>query len=366
MSKDYYKVLGVDKKASKEDVKKAFRKLAHEYHPDRGGDESKFKEINEAYQVLSNDQKRAEYDTYGQTFSGGGPGAGGMGGAGFGGFDMRGFGGMGQGGTNPFGEGVEFDMGEIFSDFFGGRRRGGTRRGKDISIDVQIPFADSIFGIDKTVIITKQSSCTDCNGSGALKGTDMDKCSACDGRGTLKESRGTFFGNFTVEGPCRACDGLGKRPKEICPACRGEGVLRRGEEIEINIPGGIENGEMIRMSGLGEAVRGGAPGDLYVKIHVGTHPVFRREGMDLLMDLPVKITDAVLGANYNVPTLEGTAEIRVPAGTSDGTILRIKDRGVPGVRGKRGSILVRVSLRLPSKLSDKAKQLLEQLRREGI
>ncbi|MEK7536077.1 MAG: molecular chaperone DnaJ [Patescibacteria group bacterium] len=362
MRKDYYKVLGIEKNASKEDIKKAFRKLAGEHHPDRGGNESKFKEVNEAYQVLSNDQKRAEYDTYGQTFSG--AGAGGMGGAGFSGFngfDMRGFSGM-----NTDGSGVEFDLGDIFSDFFGQSRRSGTRRGKDISIDVQIPFTDSIFGVERTVIITKHSNCSECSGSGARKGTSLDKCKTCDGRGTVRESRGTMFGSFTMEGACRDCDGKGKKPKEICEVCRGAGIVRKSEEIEISIPAGIENGEMIRMTGLGEALRGGTPGDLYVRVHVDPHPVFRREGLDLLMELPVKITDAILGATYTIPTLEGNTTIKIPAGANDRVVLQIKDKGVPGRAGKRGSILVRIALKMPTKLSDKAKSLIENLKGEGI
>lgn len=361
MRKDYYQILGIDKSASKEEVKKAFRKLAQEHHPDRGGSEEKFKEINEAYQVLSNDKKRAEYDTYGQTFSGAGAGPGGFN---AGGFDFSGFQNMGGFGA----EGTDFDLNDVFSDFFGGgRRRGAQRRGKDISIDIQIQFNEAIFGSDRKVLITKNSACVECRGSGAKKGTELVKCSVCDGRGMIRESRGTFFGTFTVDGPCRNCDGQGKVPKEKCPTCGGAGITHKQEEIHISIPAGIENGEMIRMTGLGEAERGGSAGDLYVKIHVGTHPVFRREGFDLVMDLPIKVTDAILGATYNVPTLEGTpASIKIPEGTTDGTVLKVKDKGVPTGRGKRGSILVRVSLKIPSTVSSRARKLLDDLKGEGI
>lgn len=362
MAKNYYDILGIKKSASKEEIKKAFRKLAHEYHPDTGGDEAKFKEINEAYQVLGNDQKRAEYDTYGQSFGGsrsGGNGAG-FGGQGFGGFDFSGFGRAGQSAD------FEMDLGEIFSDFFGGGAgRRSARRGSDISIDIQIPFAEAVFGTRRRVVLTKNSTCKTCDGSGAKRGSSLETCTKCNGKGSIRETRGTIFGNFATEVTCGDCNGKGKKAKDKCPDCKGHGIVRRSDEITIDIPSGIDNGEMMRMTGLGEAISGGQSGDLYVKMHVEPHPVFRRMGNDLLMDLPIKVTDALLGGTYTIDTLDGKEVVKIPAGTSEGTVIKIKDKGVPTGRG-RGAILVNVKMKLPNKLSNKSKELLERLREEGL
>jgi len=359
VTKDYYKVLGVEKNATKDDIKKAFRKLAGQHHPDRGGDEKKFKEVNEAYQILANDKKRAEYDTYGQTFSGatsGGPS----------GWDFSGF----EGFSAEGGPASGWDLGDVFSDFFSGGapfgRSSRTKRGADISIDLQISFADSIFGTERNVLITKNSTCATCNGSGARPGSELETCKRCSGRGKLRESRGTFFGNFTVETVCRDCSGRGKKPKDSCNTCGGAGIARKQEQIHIDIPAGIDNGEMIRMSGLGEAVSGGTQGDLYVKVHVNSHPTFKRQGTDIVMDLPVKLTDAILGATYDIETLDGKDTLKVPEGTPDGTVLKISGKGVPTARGKRGNLLVKVVIKMPSKISSKARDLISKLREEGI
>lgn len=359
MSKNYYEILGVDKKAPKEEIKKAYRKLAHKYHPDKkGGDEAKFKEASEAYGVLSNDKKRAEYDAYGRTFSG----AGGQGAGGFGGFDFSGF----QNGGGAGFEGMEFDLGDIFGEFFGGGgRRARTRRGNDISMDVEVTFRESVFGTERKFNIMKQNVCDICTGSGAEPGTKTKTCPTCNGKGQVRESKQSIFGTLTNVVVCHDCKGKGEIPETKCRKCSGMGVVKEQSEIKIKIPAGISDGEMIRLSGAGEAVPGGVPGDLYVKVHVEKHPTFRKEGANMLMDLPVKISDALLGAKYILDTLDGDITLKVPSGTAHGDILRVKGKGVP-IGGRRGDLLVRIKLEMPSKLSSKAKKLLEDLRGEGI
>lgn len=356
MSKNYYEVLGVDKSASKDDIKKAFRKLAHKYHPDKkGGDENKFKEINEAYSVLSDDKKRAEYDSYGRVFSdGAGPGAGGFGN--MGGFDFSGF----QGGF-----GQDFDLGDIFGDFFGGGRAQ-TPRGRDISLDLDLAFEESIFGVERKVLISKVGTCIDCSGSGAAPGSKTKTCTVCNGKGKVHDTKQSIFGSFTTVRTCDTCRGTGEIPEAECKTCRGLGVLKREEEISINVPAGISEGEMIRLSGAGEAVPGGTPGDLYARIHVKPHAVFRREGTNLVMPLDIKLTDALLGKEFSLTTLEGThIDVKVPKGVSIGEILRIKGKGVPS-RGSRGDLLIKLNITMPQKLSRKAETLIKELKDEGI
>ncbi len=363
-TKDYYNVLGVDKKASKDDIKRAFRKLAHKYHPDKGStDEQKFKEITEAYSILSDDKKRREYDTYGQAFAGGGPARGGgqAGGQGFGGFDFSGFQqGFGQGGA-------EFDFGDIFGDIFSGRGgRAQTPRGRDISIDLEISFKDAVFGTTRTVLIAKVSTCQLCKGNGAKPGTELEKCATCNGGGRVHETRNSILGQFTSVRACTMCDGSGKIPKEKCPECKGHGVLRKQEEIRINIPAGIDNGEMIRMTAQGEAIKTGVAGDLYVKIHVKPHATFRRDGSNLIMNLPVKLTDSLLGTTVSIETLEGkTLEVKVPPMKRAEELLRVAGKGIP-LEGTRGDLIIRLEVALPHKLSSKARKSLEDLKSEGL
>ncbi len=364
MAKDYYNVLGVDKRASKDDIKKAFRKLAHKYHPDKGGtDEAKFKEITEAYSVLSDDRKRREYDAYGQAFPGGSAG-GAQGGSPFGGFDFSQF----QQGFG--GQGVEFDLGDIFGDIFSGRggrqQQQQTPRGRDISIDLEIPFKDAVFGTTRTVLIAKVSLCSLCHGTGAKHGTELEKCTTCNGSGRVHETRNSILGQFTSVRTCTACDGTGKIPKEKCPECKGHGTLRKQEEIKIHIPTGIDNGEMIRMQGQGEAVKAGIAGDLYVKIHVKPHATFRRDGTNLIMDLPVKLTDALLGTIVPVETLEGkTLEVKIPPMKRPEELLRVAGKGIP-IDGSHGDLIIRLEVALPHKLSGKAKKTVEDLKSEGL
>ncbi|MCA9363577.1 molecular chaperone DnaJ [Candidatus Kaiserbacteria bacterium] len=356
MNKDYYQILGLNKGASKDEVKKAFRKMAAKYHPDKKtGDEEKYKEVTEAYAVLGDDKKKAEYDTYGQAFQGAG------GGAGFGGFDFSGF----QGAQGFGGQGFEFDLNDIFQGFgFGGRNQ--QQRGRDVSIDINLTFKESIFGATRKVLITKNNTCESCNGNGAKAGAGTENCSICGGNGKIRENRQSIMGNFTTVRECSTCHGTGQIPKEKCTVCHGAGVKRTEEEISIKVPAGIQNGEVIRMTGRGEAILHGQPGDLYIKVHVEKHQSIKREGNNLGTKLPVKLTDALLGATYSVETLDGQVDIKIPAGISHGELLRIKNKGVPYDGERRGDFLVAISIETPKKLSRKAKKLIEELRGEGI
>lgn len=367
---DYYKVLGVDKTASKEEIKRAFHKLAHKYHPDKkGGDEKKFKEINEAYQTLSDDEKRSQYDTYGKNFAGGG-GAGGP----------QGFSGFGNGGGFGFdfgdifrngGGGVEFEgdnVEDLFSTFFGGGRssRGKAKRGRDISADIMVSFSDSIFGVERKININKVGVCDICSGTGAKKGSETIKCKTCDGTGKIIENKRSFLGTFATERVCDKCFGAGETPKEICQNCKGEGVLKKNEEISVKVPQGIEDGQMIRFSGRGEAVPHGTPGDLYITVHVEKHPLWRREGQNLVTNMDIKLTDALLGATHKLKTLDGEMDIKIPEGFSFGEILRVKGKGVPNERGGRGDILIHINIKIPKKLSKKEEEIVNGLKEAGL
>ena len=361
MSKNYYDILGVSKSASEDDIKKAFRKLAQQYHPDKkGGDEAKFKEVSEAYAVLSDKNKRAQYDQFGQYQAGGaGPG---FGGAGFEGFDFSQFGGQGGFSFN----GQEFDLGDIFGEVFGGRGASRAKaRGRDISIDIELTFKESILGTERRVLIAKVGTCDVCEGNGAQKGSAMKTCATCNGKGDIRETRSTFFGNFTSSRPCPTCTGRGKVPEKACPACRGDGVRKREEEIHIVVPSGVEDGEMIRMPGRGETAPGGVSGDLYVKLHVRADTRFAREGTNLVTTLSLKLSEAVLGAERAVDTLTGSAVVSIPAGSAHGDTVRVRGEGVPGGRS-RGDLIVRLDVASPKKLSRRARELFEELRDEGL
>ncbi len=407
MSKDYYKILGVDKSASKDEIKKAFRKLAHEHHPDKaGGNEAKFKEANEAYSVLSDDSKRAQYDQFGSAGPGGfgggqgGYGAGDQGGfGGFGGFDFSGF---QQGGFG--GQGVEFDLGDIFGNVFGGggRGRGGARqqKGSDISVDIEISFKESIFGAEKEFSIHRTAECLRCKGSraepkgGSTSGSsasataaDFDKCKTCEGSGQIVENRRSIFGTFQSARHCDACVGTGKIPKEKCKECKGKGVHNRKDDITIVIPAGIDSGEMLRVTGRGEAVSGGQTGDLYVRVHIkreseyqkhfGQHNL-RKEGHNLVMDVEIKLSDALLGGDIELKTLEGELTVSIPQGITHGEILRVKGHGVPYGHGSdnpktslskstaRGDLMLNIKINIPKKLSKESRKLAEEMRKEGF
>ena len=354
-NKNYYDVLGVQKNASKEEIKKAFHKLAHKFHPDKAsGDSDKFKEVSEAYSVLSDDKKRAEFDSYGRVFQdGAAPGGGGFN---AGGFDFSQFqDAFQQGGFGGF----------DFSDIFGG---GGARqrRGRDISIDLELNFKESIFGTKRRVLLAKTAQCETCHGSGAEPGSKLETCKYCNGSGKIHETNNSFFGTITMESPCRHCHATGKVPEQKCHTCRGEGVYKKQEEIEIAVPAGIEGGEMIRLTGAGEAVQGGPSGDLYVKVHVQSDSRFKKDGPNLTTDLSVKLSDALLGSDYTIQTLDGEEVVSVPAGVTHGEMLRVKGKGVPNNHGKRGDLFVRIKITLPQKLSRTAKALVEKLKEEGI
>jgi molecular chaperone DnaJ len=356
MTKNYYDILGVQKGATKDDIKKAFYKLASKYHPDKkGGDESKFKEVNEAYQVLSDEKKRKEYDTYGQTFNGQGP-QGGFGG--FGGFDASDFANM----QFDFG-----DLGDMFGDIFGGGAAR-AKRGRDISIELDIPFIESVFGTERKVLLSKVSVCSTCTGSGAEKGSKLITCTACNGNGKIREDRQTIMGNFQTVRTCDVCHGTGKVPEKKCADCKGKGVRLTRDEVAINIPAGISNGEMIRLSQMGEAVQGGVTGDLYVRINVGSDKIWKREGNDLVTTHTIKLTDALMGATHQIKGLDGDVTFEIEPGASAGEILRVKGRGVPHLheKNKRGDVLIKLSIAMPKKLSRSAQALVEKLKEEGL
>lgn len=352
MSKDYYTILEVEKDANAEEIKKAFRKLAHKYHPDKkGGDPVKFKEISEAYSILSNEKRRAEYDSYGRVFNEGGESP-------FGGFDFSSAGFNAQDFQGA-------DLSDIFGDLFGGMR-GKVRRGRDISIDIELTLKEAVFGEEKRVLITKISECDACSGSGAKANTELDKCSVCNGKGNIHENKRSILGTFTTMRPCGVCHGKGTVPKEKCSTCRGQGVLKKEEEITVVVPANVNDGEMIRMSGMGEAVPGGTPGDLYVKLHVESDPNFRREGHNIITTLSIKLSDAMLGKEYTVPSLDGDLSVKVPPGATPGEMLRVRGKGVLKGADQRGDLLIEVSVKLPKKLSRKARKLVEELQNEGI
>lgn len=361
MKKDYYEILGVSKTASQDEVKKAFHKLAHKYHPDKkDGDEVKFKEASEAYQTLSDETKRKQYDTYGHGFSGAGQG-GFQGGNGYG---SQGFG-------FDFGGGQGFDMGDlgdIFGDFFGGGMggRGQARRGRDISTELHIPFADAVLGSERDILISKTSNCDSCKGSGA-EGSKTKKCSTCNGQGRVRQAKNSVFGPIMTEAVCDVCHGTGSIPEEKCKTCKGAGVMKKQEEIHIIIPAGISDGEMLRMNGMGEAISHGQAGDLYIKILVARHPVFKREGYNLVMDVHVSLSEALLGKKEIITTIEGSPlTVTIPECISHGEILRVKEKGIPMSKAKRGDLLIRVLIKFPKKLSKKTRDLAEKLQEEGI
>lgn len=356
MAKNYYDILGISKSASADEIKRAYRKLAHQYHPDKGsGNAEKFKEVNEAYQVLSDEGKRAQYDRFGENYqqaSGFGGGAGG-----FNPFDGFG-GGFSQGG-------VEFDLGDIFSDIFGGResRQSRRQRGVDLEMPLTISFEESVHGATKTVTIEKQDKCHVCNGNGAAPGSKIITCPKCHGQGQIITTRRTIFGNMQSATTCDKCEGEGKVPETPCSICNGSGVLRRPKTLEVKIPAGIDHGQRIRVQGEGEVgYRGSQPGDLYITIRITPSKEFKRDGYNLHKELPISFVQAALGTKIDVHTVDGVVEVKVPAGTQPNTMLKVSGKGVPVINsGKRGDLLLKVRVVVPNKLSKKEKELIEQL-----
>ena len=360
MAKDYYQILGISQAASQNEIKKAYRKLAHQYHPDKGGDEKKFKEINEAYQVLSDTEKRRQYDQFGQVFEGGGF-------EGQPGFDF----GFGRG-FDPS-QFDSMDLGEMFEEMFGFRGRTrpkrDLKRGKDIEIEMEIPLEITLKEQEKVISLYKMVTCSRCQGKGAEPGTPINECFSCRGTGEVQQIKKTFFGSFTRVTVCPECGGEGYRPEKPCNVCKGEGRIKAGDKIKIFIPAGVDTNQVIKVEGKGEAGRkGGKPGDLYVRIFVKKHPVFKRKGDDLYVSLPIAFSQAVLGDEIEVSTLGGIKILlKVPSGTESGKVLRISNKGIPHFSGfGRGNMFVELTVKTPKKLSKKQKELLEKLKEEGI
>lgn len=378
MPQNYYETLGVDKSASADEIKKAYRKLAHKYHPDKGQgknaeNDAKFKEVNEAYQVLSDAEKKGQYDQYGQTFEdaqrqGGGPG-----------YGAGGFGGFGGQGGNPFGggfggfggEGVEFDLGDIFGDLFG--QRGGGRqarrnKGIDLEMPLTISFEEAVFGVKRNITLEKKDKCKTCEGSGAKPDTKVVTCPVCHGQGQIKTQRNTIFGAVQSAVVCDRCGGDGKIPEVPCETCKGEGFFRQEKTLEVQIPAGIDNNQRIRINGEGEVgYRGSEAGDLYLNIRVKPHKDFVRDETTLRTSVPISFTQAALGAKVKVTTLDGEIELKIPAGTQPGKVFRVGGKGVPAIDhrahggGKRGDLLVTAHVVIPNKLSKKEAELMKQL-----
>jgi molecular chaperone DnaJ len=347
--RDYYEVLGVNKSASEDELKKAYRKLARKYHPDVNRDnpkeaEEKFKEINEAYEVLSDANKRARYDQLGHAaFE---PGAGGPGAGGFQG-DFGGFSDI-------------FDMFFGQSGFGGRRPQHGPEQGADLRYDLEITFEQAAFGHEVEIEVPRTEECGTCHGSGAAPGTKAETCSKCKGTGQVQYVQNTPFGRMVNVGACDQCRGAGKIIEKPCHVCRGTGTVRGRHKIQVKIPQGVDNGSRLRVSGKGEAgQRGGPAGDLYVYLFIKEHTLFTREGYDVLCEVPISFVQATLGAEVDVPTLDGKVKLTVPEGTQSGTVFRLREKGVPRLHGRgRGDQHVRVKVITPQKLNDKQKELL--------
>lgn len=371
MSKDFYEILGVSKSSSQDEIKRAYRKKAHEFHPDKGGGNTeKFKAVNEAYQVLGDEQKRKQYDQFGENFQQAGGFSGGAGSP---------FG--GNYGGNPFGGGTwdfgnfagggdfGFDLGDIFGDIFGGQQQRASRRsrGIDLEMGLTVEFQEAVFGTTKTITLEKQDACKVCSGSGAEPGSKINTCPKCHGQGQIRTQRRTIFGVIASNVSCDRCQGQGKVPEAPCKTCGGSGIKRQEKTIEVKIPAGIDNGQRIRVAGEGEAgYRGSSPGDLFLLVKVLTNKNFARDGFNLLKDLPISFTQAALGAKINLSTLDGEIELKIPAGTQSGTVFKIRGKGVPYLNqpGRRGDLLIAAHVVIPKKLSKREKELLQDIAKE--
>jgi molecular chaperone DnaJ len=347
--RDYYEVLGVSRDASPEEIKKSFRKLARQYHPDVNKEDKnaaeKFKEVNEAYEVLSNAEKREAYDRFGHAATDG------QFNGGFGGFNGGDFGGFG----------------DIFDMFFsgGGRRRNGPEPGADLRVDMELTFEESAFGLEKDIKIPRTEECSTCGGNGAAPGTTKKNCDVCYGTGQIQYAHNTPFGRVVQSRTCDRCRGTGVIIEKPCPTCRGSGTVRRSRTLKVKIPAGVDTGSRLRLSGEGEkGLRGGPPGDLFVYIHVKPHATFKRDGNNVLVDVDISFVQAALGDEITVPTLDGGAKLKVPEGIQSGTVLRMKGKGVPDVRGYgRGDQHVRIKVVTPTKLTGKQRDLLQEFAR---
>ncbi len=352
--RDYYEVLGVSRDASADEIKRAYRKLAKKYHPDinKAPDaEEKFKEVQSAYDVLSDEQKKAAYDRYGHAA-----------------FDQNGGFGGGQAGGFGF---DDVDLGDIFSQFFGGggarqsqRRNTGPQKGNDRFVQLDIDFMDSINGTTTEIKIDYDEPCTKCSGTGAASSQDVQTCSRCGGTGTIRNQQRTAFGTFVNESQCPDCRGTGKKITKPCPHCNGKGYNHKVITVELNIPAGINTHQQLRVAGKGErGVNGGPNGDLYVEVYVRPHKHFNRRNNDIYMEIPVSAVDATLGCEIDVPTVYGDVSMKVPAGTQSGTTLRLKGKGVKSLNGNTyGDQYVTIKVEIPKKLNKKQKDLYEKLR----
>jgi molecular chaperone DnaJ len=346
--RDYYEVLGVPRGATDEELKKAYRKLAKQYHPDLNpGDkaaEAKFKEANEAYAVLSDAEKRRVYDQYGHA-----------------GVDGQGFGGGG-------GAGFDINLEDIFGSFFGGfgggsRKRGGPQRGSNLKYRMNLDFMEAAFGVDRQITINKEDFCDTCHGSGARDGTTAERCATCQGSGQVNQRQQTLFGMVMTSQPCPACNGRGTVIKDPCPACGGRGRHQKSKTIRIQVPAGINEGEMLTVRGEGEPGSQGGPfGDLYVEVHIRPHPLFQRDGANTYCEIPVTFTQAALGADLEIPTIDGPYNFRLKEGTQPGETFTIRGKGIPYVNraNMRGDHLFKVILEVPRHLNESQKEQLRQ------
>jgi len=362
MQKDYYKILGVEKGASAEDIKKAYYKLAHEHHPDKkGGDEAKFKEVNEAYQTLSDTDKRAQYDRFGTTYTGG----------------QQQQGGFNQninwedimGNSGGFG-GIE-DIFEMFGEGFGGQRKKpkDVRKGKNLEVILELDLESIMHNQEREIFITKNVTCSRCEGTGAEPGTNVKECFTCRGAGMVQQIRKTIFGTISQQVVCPECRGEGTKPEHPCNVCHGEGRIKKEEGIKINIPAGVDNNQIIKVKGKGEAgKRGGEAGDLYVRIAIKPHRIFERNGDDIYLRQNITFSQAALGDKIKVPTLEKeNIIVKVPSGTESGKILKVSKKGIPhfssiGV----GNMYIQLDVETPEKITKRQKELLEELKKEGL
>jgi molecular chaperone DnaJ len=359
-SKDYYEVLGVPKNASPEEIKRAYRKKASEHHPDRGGEEKSFKEINEAYQILSNPQKRQQYDTFGtadfrSAYGQGSP---------FGGFSAG-------GGDFSFGRGFDsfgFDFGDLFSDIFGTQeeRRFRREKGVDLEMPITVSFEEAVHGTEKVITLEKNDTCPVCKGTGAVAGTKVNVCPTCHGQGEIRETRRTILGAFSSSRPCPKCEGRGKIPESPCRECRGRGQFRMPKTLKVKIPAGIEHGATLRIQHEGEVgYQETNHGDLFLRVSVASNPKFERRGNDIYSAISIPFTTAALGGEIEVETVHGKVKLKIPAGTQSGHTFRIKSKGVPRLGSSgHGDHYATVLVMTPAKLSRRAKELLTELEKE--
>ncbi|MEI6851098.1 MAG: molecular chaperone DnaJ [Candidatus Saccharibacteria bacterium] len=355
--RDYYEVLGISKSASDDEIKKAYRKAAVKFHPDKeGGDETKFKEAGEAYEVLKDSSKRQRYDQFGHAGVGGNSGGGGAGGnpyGGFGGFN-------GQNVNFDFGEG---GLGDIFGQFFGGgsNRQQGPRRGQDVEATLQLSFEEAVFGVEEKIELDMDDECSHCHGTTVEPGYELKTCPTCKGAGQVNRVMNTIFGPIQQNTTCETCSGRGKVPEKTCTVCHGKGVERRKRTINLKVPSGIDDGATIRLREHGEAIGNGAKGDLYVHIRVKAHKHFTREGDIILSEQHIGMIDATLGTEVDVKTVDGDVRMKVPAGTQSGTDFKLSSHGVPHMNSeRRGPHIVSIIVDTPIKLSRKQKELLEE------